>query len=120
MKGISRIQLIAEEINHKYAEELRSGQRAEYTVEQILARNRMQPEVDTDREFWLPTAEQTAELEALNARPRAIKETEFYLAWRQARQQENARRKAQNEITKTRIDLETKVLQERQDTISAS
>ena len=32
--------------------------------------------------------------------------------------QENARRKAQNEITKTRIDLETKVLQERKDKIS--
>ena len=98
----------------KYAE-LSSGQRAEYTVEQILARNRVLPEVATDIEFWLPTAEQTTELEALNARRRAIKETEFYLAWRQARQQENARRKAQNEITKTRIDLETKVLQERQD-----
>ena len=90
-----------------YAEELHSGERAEYTMEQILARNRMLPEVDTAREFWLPTAEQTTELEALNARPRAIKETEFYLAWRQARLQENARRKAQNEITKTRIDLET-------------
>ena len=102
----------------KYAEELRSGQRAEYTAEQILARHRMLPDLDTDREFWLPTAEQTTELEALANRPRATKETEFYLAWRQARQQENARRKAQNEITKTRIDLETKVLQERQDTIS--
>ena len=102
----------------KYAEELRSGQRAEYTAEQILPRNRMLPEVDTDIDFWLPTAEQAAELEALTPRPRATKETEFYLAWRQARQQENARRKAQNEITKTRIDLETKVLQERQDTIS--
>ena len=99
----------------KYAEELSSGQRAEYTVEQILARNRMLPEVATDREFWLPTAEQTTELEALNARPRVIKETEFYLAWRQARLQENAKRKAQNEVTRTRIDLETKVFQERQD-----
>ena len=78
----------------------------------------MQPEVDTAREFWLPTAEQTAELEGLTPRPRGIRETEFYLAWRQARLQENARRKAQNDITKTRIDLETKVLQERQDTIS--
>ena len=89
----------------KYAEELRSGQRAEYTAEQILARHRMLPDLDTDREFWLPTAEQTTELEALTPRPRATRETEFYLAWRQERQQENARRKAQNEITKTRIDL---------------
>ena len=64
----------------KYAEELRSGQRAEYTVEQILARNVMQPEVDSATEFWLPTAEQTTELEGVNARPRVIRETEFYLA----------------------------------------
>ena len=49
----------------KYSEELRSGERADYTVEQILARNVMQPEVDTAREFWLPTAEQAAELEGL-------------------------------------------------------
>ena len=41
----------------KYAEELRSGQRAEYTAEQILARNRMLPEVDTDRDYWLPSLE---------------------------------------------------------------
>ena len=69
----------------KYAEELRSVQRAEYNVEQMLARNVMQPEVDTAREFWLPTAEQTAELEELTPRPRVIRETEFYLAWRQER-----------------------------------
>ena len=53
----------------------------------------------------------------LSARAKESKETEFYLPWRQVRLTENARRKAQNEITKTRIDLETKVLQERQDTI---
>ena len=57
------------------------------------------------------TSEQSAELEGLAARPRAAKETEFYLPWRQEQLQENARRKAQNMITKTRIDLETKVLQ---------
>ena len=68
-----------------YAKELRSGPRAEYTVEQILARNRMLPEVDTAREFWLPIAEQATELEALTARPRGIREMEFYLAWREAR-----------------------------------
>ena len=83
----------------KYAEELRSGQRAEYSVEQILARNRMLPEVDTDREFWLPTAEQAAELEALTPRPRATKETEFCLAWRQARQQENARTRSRRLVS---------------------
>ena len=79
----------------KYAEELRSGQRAEYT----LARNQMLLEVDTDREFWLPTAEQAAELEALTPRPRATKETEFCLAWRQARQQENARTRSRRLVS---------------------
>ena len=63
----------------------------------ILARNRMLPEVDTDRDSWLPTAEQTMELEVLNTRPRAIKETEFYLAWRQARLQENATRRMRSQ-----------------------
>ena len=101
----------------RYAEELRSGQRGVYTAEQILARNVMLPEVDTAREYWQPTPEQTAELTGLTARARETKELEFYLPWRQERLLENARRKAQNEITKTRIDLETKVLQERQDTI---
>ena len=57
------------------------------------------------------------ELEGLNVRLRAVKEMEFYLPWRQAGMLEHARRKAQNEITKTRIDLETKALQERLDTI---
>ena len=37
--------------------------------------------------------------EGLKAGPRAIRETKSYLAWRHARMQENARRKAQNEIT---------------------
>ena len=85
----------------KYAEELRSGHRREHTAEQILARNVMLPEVDTAREFWLPTPEEAEQLEGLNARQRAAKKTEFYLPWRQAGMLENARRKAQNEITKT-------------------
>ena len=38
-----------------------------------------QPDVDTAREFWLPTAEQAAELEGSNARPRAARETELHL-----------------------------------------
>ena len=104
MKNVKILQFPA-----KHAEEFRSGQRAEYNVKQILARNVLLPEVDTARDFWLPTAEQTTEFEALTVRPRGIKETGL---------QENARRKAQNEITMTRIDSETKVLQERQDTIS--
>ena len=76
----------------RYADELRSGQRGVYTVEQILARNVMLPEVDTAKEFWLPTPEQSAELEGLAARPRAARETEFYPPWRQEQLQEKARR----------------------------
>ena len=46
----------------RYAEEVRTGQGGVYTVEQILVRNVMLPEVDTARELWLPTPEQSAEL----------------------------------------------------------
>ena len=46
----------------RYAEKLRTGQRGVHTAEQILTRNVMLPEVDTAREFWLPTPEQAAEL----------------------------------------------------------
>ena len=102
----------------RYAEEeLRSGQRGNYTVEQVLARNAMLPDVDTDREYWTFTPEQATELASLSARVKENKESVFYLPRRQDVLTENARRKAQNDITKTRIDMETKVLQERQDTI---
>ena len=102
----------------RYAEELRTGVRANYTVEQILAANVMLPEVEYTREFWTPTPEQTAELAAINQRaPRDARRMEFFMAWRQERLLINAQRKAQNEVTKTRIDLETKDLKERKDTI---
>ena len=42
----------------------------------------------------------------------------MFLAWRQTQQAENARRKALNEVSKTRIDLEVKDLKERKDTIN--
>ena len=79
----------------------------------------MLPEVDTAREYWIPTPEQNAELmliEGLEAR--TARSNELFLQWRQARLDENARRKALNEVAKTRIDLEVKVPKERGDTIN--
>ena len=79
----------------------------------------MLPGVDTAREYWTPTPEQNAELiliEDLEAR--AARSNELFLQWRQARLDENARRKALNEVAKTRIDLEVKDLKERGDTIN--
>ena len=49
---------------------------------------------------------------------RAARSNELFLQWRQARLDENARRKALNEVAKTRIDLEVKDLKERGDTIN--
>ena len=69
----------------RYAEKLRSGQKGLYTVEQILARNVMLPDVDTDRECWTPTPEQATELASLSARAKENKESEFYLPWRSRR-----------------------------------
>ena len=102
----------------RYAEELRLGERIAVTVEQILAQNVMLPDVETAREYWVPTAEETAELEAINARPaREARAQQMFIPWRQAQLAENARRKALNEVAKTRIDLEVKELKERKDTI---
>ena len=42
----------------------------------------------------------------------------MFVAWRRATLEENGRRKALNEVAKTRIDLEVKDLKERSDTIS--
>ena len=53
-----------------------------------------------------------------DVRARAAMENAMFVAWRRAMQEENARRKAQNEVAKTRIDLEVKDLKERGDTIS--
>ena len=102
----------------RYAEELRRGVRVNPTIEQILEANVMLPDVDTTREYWIPTQEQAAELAAIN--PRAAQDarrTELFIAWRQAQLLENSRRKALNEVTKTRIDLEVKDFKERKDTI---
>ena len=103
----------------RFANELRLGERDIYTLDQILEANVMVPEVDMAREYWTPTPEQNAELmliEDLIART-AISD-ELFLQWRQARLDENARRKAPNEVAKTRIDLEVKDLKERGDTIN--
>ena len=42
----------------------------------------------------------------------------MFLEWREVRLAENARRKALNEVSKTRIDLEVKDLKERGDTVN--
>ena len=77
------------------------------------------PDLDATREFWIPTVEQTAALTAIeNAGARAAAENAMFVAWRRAILEENARRKAVNEVAKTRIALEVKDLKERSDTIS--
>ena len=42
----------------------------------------------------------------------------MYVVWRQENLAENARRKALNEVAKTRIDLEVKDIKERGDTVN--
>ncbi len=103
----------------RFANELRTGVRILYGVDQVLAANPMLPEVDTAREHWIPTAEQVAELNTINPRvAREARKTEMYLAWRHLQLEENARRKALNEVAKTKIDLEVKDIKERADTVS--
>ena len=78
----------------------------------------MLPDVDTTREYWVPTPEEAAELATIN--PRAAQDArriELFIAWRQAQLLENSRRKALNEVTKARIDVEVKDFKERKDTI---
>ena len=88
-------------------------------MDQILEANVMLPEVDTAREYWIPTPEQNAELVLIeDLEARTARSNELFLQWRQARLDENARRKALNEVAKTRIDLEVKDLKERGGTIN--
>ena len=103
----------------RFANELRLGVRENPTVEDVLAENAMLPEVDVGREYWTPAPEQMIELLAIeNQLVRDARQNAMFLAWRQAQQAENARRKALNEVSKTRIDLEVKDLKERKDTIN--
>ena len=103
----------------QYANELRLGEGIVYDIDQVLAANPMLPEVDTAREHWVPTAEQTVELNAINPRvARDARRNEIYLAWRHVQLEENARRKDLNEVAKTKIDLEVKDIKERADTVS--
>ena len=103
----------------RYANELRLGERILYDVDQILAANPMLPEVDTARDLWVPTPEQVAELNTINQRVvREARRNEMYLDWRHFQLEENARRKALNEVAKTKIDLEVKDIKERADTVS--
>ena len=98
----------------RFATDLRSGERENPTVQEILDANKMLLDLDATREFWIPTAEQTIE----NAWQRAAAENAMFVAWRRAILEENASRKALNEDAKTRIDLEVKDLKERRDTIN--
>ena len=103
----------------RYAEELRSGERKQANEEEVLAGLQILPEDDTAREFWRPTPEEAAELATINQRdPRDARRDEMFFAWRAARLVENAEIKRQNEIIKTRIDLEVKEIRERKDTTS--
>ena len=88
----------------RFANELQ-GERENPTVQEILDINIMLPDLDATRESWIPTVEQTAALTAIeDAGQRATAENAKFVAWRRATLEENARRKALNEVTKTRID----------------
>ena len=79
----------------------------------------MLPDLDATRDFWIPTAEQIAALAAIeDAGQRAAAESAMFVACRRATLEKNARRKALNEVAKTRNDLEVKDLKERSGTIS--
>ena len=102
-----------------YAEELRSGERNPFDEEGALAALQILPELDATREYWRPTAEEAQELAAIKPRvARDQRRDEMFFAWRTARLAENAEIKRQNEITKTRIDLQVKENKDRKDTIS--
>ena len=69
----------------RFANELRAGERENPTVEEILAANAMQPEVDATREYWVPMPEQVTALAAIeDAGARAAMETTMFVAWRRA------------------------------------
>ena len=75
----------------------------EHTAEQILARNVMLPEVDTAREFWLQATDARASCGTRGSQRETTSSQGggvLPVPWRQAGMLENARRKAQNEITK--------------------
>ena len=75
----------------------------------MLAELQILPEIDTTRQVSRTTPEEAAELAAINQRgPRSVRRDEMFFAWRAARLAANAEIKRQNEIVKTRIDLEVK------------
>ena len=103
----------------RFANELRLGVRDNHGLDQILEANVIIPEVDTAREYWVPTIEEQAALNAIeDEAARTLLSNQLFLIWRQGRLDENARRKALNEVAKTRIDLEVKDLKERGDTVN--
>ena len=103
----------------RFANELRLGVRDNHGLDQILQANVILPEVDTAREYWIPTIEEQAALNAIeDEAARTLLSNQLFLILRQGRLDENARRKALNEVAKTRIDLEVKDLKERGDTVN--
>ena len=101
----------------RFANELRLGARENPTVERVLTSNVMLPEVDTAREYWTPSVEQAIQLAAIEDQEiRTTMSNAMFLEWRQANLAENARRKALNEVSKTRTDLEVEDLKERKRT----
>ena len=72
----------------RYGEELRRGVRVNPTVEQILEANVMLPDVNPTREYWSPH-QRRRQSSPLSTLERSVSE--------------NSRRKALNEVTKTRI-----------------
>ena len=78
------------------------GSEGNPTVDEVLEANKILPDLDATREYWIPTAEQTAALTAIeDAGQRAAAENAMFVAWRRATLEENARRKALNEVAKT-------------------
>ena len=56
-------------------------------------------EVDATREYWVPTIEEQAALNAIeDEAARTLLSNQLFLIWRQGRLDENARREALNEV----------------------
>ena len=81
----------------RFANELRLGVRDNHGLDQILQANVILPEVDATREYWNPTIEEQAALNAIEDEAAGtLLSNQLFLTWRQGRLDENARRKALN------------------------
>ena len=83
----------------RFANELRLGVRYNHGLVQILEANVILREVDATREYWVPTIEEQAALNAIeDEAARTLLSNQLFLIWRQGRLDENARREALNEV----------------------